>query len=109
MTLLVNDFRSIRGALLEPAFAIPFAVAGIGGLGVRRIGVHRLSRLMAAAIGVLLAVNILEVLPDAKQFLGWPVLPRACASGYFLLRLTGKYVYHICPAWRSMMCTIEQV
>ena len=81
MTLLVNDFQSIRGALLQPAVATLFAVAGIGiGLGVRRIAVHRLSLLMAA-IGVLLAVNILDVLPDAKQFLGWPVLPRACASG----------------------------
>ena len=109
MTLIVHDFQ-LRGALLGPAVATLFAVAGIGiGLGVRRIAVHRLSLLMAAAIGVLLAVNILDVLPDAKQFLGWPVLPRARASGYWLLWLTGKYVYHICPAWRSMMCTIEQV
>jgi zinc transporter ZupT len=38
------------------------------------------------------------VLPDAKQFLTWPALLFACASGYLLLWIVGKYVYHVCPA-----------
>jgi hypothetical protein len=49
-------------------------------------------------MGVLLAVTILDVLADAKQFLAWPAHLLACSSGYLLLWLIGKYVYQVCPA-----------
>jgi zinc and cadmium transporter len=49
-------------------------------------------------MGTLLAVTLFDVLPDAKQFLAWPTFLLACASGYFLLWVVGKYVYHVCPA-----------
>jgi zinc transporter ZupT len=95
----LGDFGSISGALLQPAVATLFAFVGIAaGVALREIALHRLSLLVAAAMGTLLAVTIFDVLPDAKQFLGWPTLVLACASGYLLLWVIGKYVYHVCPA-----------
>ena len=97
MRVNLDDFQSIRATLMEPGVSTLFADIGIG-VGLRRIILHRLSLLVASAMGVLLAVIILDVLPDAKQFLAWPALLLACSSGYFLLWLIGKYVYHVCPA-----------
>jgi zinc transporter ZupT len=75
------------------------AFAGVAlGVALRRIALHRLSLLVAAAMGTLLAVTLFDVLPDAKQFLKWPTLLVACCSGYLLLWIVGKYVYHVCPA-----------
>jgi zinc transporter ZupT len=85
--------------LLHPAVATLFAFGGIAlGIVIRKIALHRLSLLVAAAMGTLLAVTLFDVLPDAKQFLTWPALLLACASGYLLLWAIGKYVYHVCPA-----------
>jgi zinc transporter ZupT len=84
---------------LHPAIATLFAYAGVAlGLALRKIALHRLSLLVAAAMGTLLAVTLFDVLPDAKQFLTWSTLVPACASGYVLLWIVGKYVYHVCPA-----------
>src|ERR1700680_1428566 len=88
-----------RRCVLHPAVATLFAFAGIAlGVALRKIALHRLSLLVAAAMGTLLAVTLVDVLPDAKQFLTWPALLFACASGYLLLWIVGKYVYHVCPA-----------
>jgi|SRR5208337_4845398 len=91
--------HSLSLIFLHPAVATLFAFAGVAlGVALRRIALHRLSLLVAAAMGTLLAVTLFDVLPDAKQFLTWPTLLFACASGYFLLWVVGKYVYHVCPA-----------
>lgn len=91
--------HSLEVVFLHPAAATLFAFAGIAlGIALRRIALHRLSLLVAAAMGTLLAVTLFDVLPDAKQFLTWPALLLACASGYLLLWAIGKYVYHVCPA-----------
>jgi zinc transporter ZupT len=90
---------SLQVALLFPTVATLFAFAGVAlGIALRKIALHRLSLLVAAAMGTLLAVTLFDVLPDAKQFLTWPTLLVASASGYLLLWIIGKYVYHVCPA-----------
>jgi zinc transporter ZupT len=90
---------SLQSVILHPAVATLFAFAGVAlGVALRKIALHRLSLLVAAAMGTLLAVTLFDVLPDAKQFLKWPTLLLACASGYLLLWMVGKYVYHVCPA-----------
>jgi zinc transporter ZupT len=95
----LNDMRSIGDTLSQPAVATLFAFAGIAlGVALRKVALHRLSLLVAASMGTLLAVTLFDVLPDAKHSLGWPMLLLACASGYLLLWLIGKYVYHVCPA-----------
>lgn len=91
--------HSLEVVFLHPAVATLFAFAGIAlGVALRKIALHRLSLLVAAAMGTLLAVTLFDVLPDAKQFLAWPTLLLAIASGYLLLWIIGKYVYHVCPA-----------
>ena len=96
---MITVTHSLQVALLFPTVATLFAFAGVGlGIALRKIALHRLSLLVAAAMGTLLAVTLFDVFPDAKQFLTWPTLLVASASGYFLLWIVGKYVYHICPA-----------
>lgn len=91
--------HSLSIIVLHPGVATLFAFAGIAlGVVLRKIALHRLSLLVAAAMGTLLAVTLFDVLPDAKQFLTWPTLLVACVSGYLLLWVVGKYVYHVCPA-----------
>jgi zinc transporter ZupT len=96
---------SIGSALQHPAVATLFAFAGILlGAVVRKVVRFQVSLLAAAAVGTLLAVTLYDVLPDAKQFLSWPLLITGCASGYLLLWAIGKYVYHVCPA-----CAINEM
>lgn len=55
---------------LHPAVATLFAFAGMAlGVALRKIGLHRLSLLFAAAMGTRWAATLFDVLPDAKQFL----------------------------------------
>jgi len=91
--------HSLEVVFLHPAVATLFAFAGVAlGLALRKVALHRLSLLVAAAMGTLLAVTLFDVLPGAKQFLTWPTLLFATATGYLLLWIVGKYVYHVCPA-----------
>jgi hypothetical protein len=94
--------HSLSVIFLHPAAATLFAFAGIAlGIALRKIALHRLSLLVAAAMGTLLAVTLFDVLPDAKQFVTWPTLLLACASGHLLLWIIGKYVYHVLPNSRG--------
>lgn len=54
--------------------------------------------LVYAAMGILLAVTLFDILPDAKELLNWPIFLAATASGYGVFWLLGKYVYHVCPS-----------
>lgn len=85
--------------LLRSTFATLIAFSG-GALGVLlgRLAPRRLNVLVYAAMGALLAVTLLDVLPDAKALLSWPLFFLAAASGYALFWALGKYVYHLCPA-----------
>lgn len=61
--------------LIPPAVATLFAFGGIAlGVALRKIALHRLSLLVAAAMGTLLAVTLFDVIPSAKQSLSWPAL-----------------------------------
>ena len=92
-------------SVVSSAIATLFALGGIAsGVGLRRIALHRLSLLVAAAMGTLLAVTLFDVLPDAKQSLPWPGVVLASASGYLLLWAIGRYVYHVCPA-----CAVNEI
>ncbi|HTD23192.1 MAG TPA: ZIP family metal transporter [Terriglobales bacterium] len=106
MTLItIGDLTSIRSALAHPAVATLFAFGGILlGAVIRKVVRFHVSLLVAAAIGTLLAVTLYDVLPDAKQFITWPALLIGCASGYLLLWVIGRYVYHVCPA-----CAINEL
>ena len=85
--------------LLRSTLATLIAFAG-GGIGVLlgNVSAQRMRVLVYAAMGVLLAVTLFDVLPDAKDLLTWPEFLAASASGYGLFWAVGKYVYHLCPA-----------
>lgn len=96
---MTATIHSLSLSLAPPAVATMFAFGGIAlGVALRKIALHRLSLLVAAAMGTLLAVTLFDVIPSAKQFLSWPALLFGCASGYLLLWVIGKYIYHVCPA-----------
>lgn len=89
----------MNAILLRTTLATFIACAG-GALGVAlgQMAARRLSLLVYAATGVLLAVTLCDILPEAKQGLGWPVFLAAAASGYLVFWLVGKYVHYLCPA-----------
>jgi zinc transporter ZupT len=59
---------------------------------------RRLDSLIYAAAGALLAITLCDVLPEAKESLGWPAFLASTASGCLLFYLLGRYVHPICPA-----------
>jgi len=70
---MITVAHSLSVIFLHPTVATLFAFAGIAlGIALRKIALHRLSLMVAAAMGTLLAVTLFDVLPDAKQFLTWP-------------------------------------
>ena len=71
----------ILGVLLSPAFLA-----------------KRLRELVVAAMGALVAVTVLDVLPEAKEALSWPWFLVAVASGFGLFWLIGTKVAPVCPA-----------
>jgi zinc transporter ZupT len=85
--------------LLRTTIAMLIAFGGgVLGISLSKMAPHRLSLLVYAAMGALLAVTAFDILPDAKALLSWPLFLLATASGYGLFWALGKYVYHICPA-----------
>ena len=89
----------MNAILVRTTLATLIAFAG-GAFGVLlgQVAARRLNLLVYVATGVLLAVTVCDILPEAKSGLTWPVFVVAAASGYALFWLIGKYVYHICPA-----------
>ena len=85
--------------LIRSTLAMGIAFLG-GAVGVLlgNVSPRHLRLLVYAAMGVLLAVTVFDVLPDAKDLLTWPEFLLAGVSGYALFWAIGKYVYHLCPA-----------
>jgi len=89
----------MENALLRATVATLVAYGGGAiGVGLGRLAPRRLKGLVYAALGGLLLVTALDVLPDARALLTWPQLFLAAASGYALFWALGRYVYHVCPA-----------
>lgn len=79
------------------ATLVAFA-GGALGITLSRVAVRSLNLLVYAAAGVLLAVTLCDILPDAKHLLNWLPFLVAVGTGYALFWLLGKYVYHLCPS-----------
>ncbi len=54
--------------------------------------------LISFAAGALLAVTLLEILPEALELAGWKGGIVSVLSGYFLFLIVQKFFTHICPA-----------
>ncbi len=73
-------------------------VGGVIGAVLSKGAARRLNVLVYTAMGILLLVTVLDILPEAKSELSWPIFLVSAASGFALFWLIGKYVYHLCPA-----------
>jgi len=85
--------------LLRTTIATIIALAG-GLLGIYLSSVVKawVNILVYSAMGVLLAVTVFDILPDAKGLLSWPIFLIATTSGYAVFWILGKFVYHVCPS-----------
>jgi hypothetical protein len=90
--MMTSVTHSLELVFLHPTVAALFAFTGVAlGLALRKIALHRLSLLVAAAMGTLLAVTLFDVLPDAQQFLTWPSLLLVCATAMMLMVALGLH------------------
>ena len=89
---------------LQLAVATASAFAGaLLGVAMGRGGRGRLTTLVYCAAGVLLAVTLFDILPEAKSSLSWPAFVIAVASGLGLFWLISNHVAHLCPACSTSM------
>lgn len=89
----------MTGVLLRTTLATALAyLGGLLGAALGRMDAHRLRLLVYAAMGVLLAVTVCDVLPDAKAGLSWPAFLVSVVSGLGLFWALGKYVAPVCPS-----------
>jgi len=78
------------------AFALALAGGGLGAfLGTSH---KRLCALISLGAGTLLGVTVFAIVPETLHSLKWWVLILALGSGYGLLFVISKYLYHVCPA-----------
>ena len=81
---LLAAFAAALGALLGTA------------LGSR--AKNRLPHLLFAASGVLLAVVLCDLLPEAKAALSWPAFLLAGGSGWAAFSVFNRYIFPVCPS-----------
>jgi ZIP family zinc transporter len=89
----------MESVLLQTTVATLIAWAGGAlGVGLGRLAARRLTALVYVAAGALLLVTLVDVLPDAKANLSWPLFGAAVISGIALFWLVSRSVHPICPA-----------
>lgn len=85
--------------LLRTTIATLAAWLGAGvGVAFGKHASSKLNILVYAAMGVLLAVTLCDILPDARASLSVPAFIIAVATGYALFWQIGRSVYHLCPS-----------
>ena len=89
----------ISGPMLRTTIATLIAIAG-GGIAalLPASSARRLNVLVYTAMGLLLAITVADILPDAKSELNWPDFTLSVLSGIALFWLVSKYIYHLCPS-----------
>ncbi len=89
----------MTGVLLRTTAATLMAyLGGLLGAALGRLDAGRLRGLVYAAMGVLLAVTVCDVLPDAKAGLSWPAFILSALSGLAAFWAVGKYIAPVCPS-----------
>lgn len=63
-----------------------------------------LGRLIFLATGALLAVTLIDILPDAKELLSWSSFILFSGAGFLILVLIRQFIFHVCPA-----CAYDQI
>lgn len=85
--------------LLRLAAAIAMAALGaFAAVGFKKISHWGLCVLISFAAGALLAVAVLDLIPETFELAGLAGGIVSIASGYLLFALITRFVFHICPA-----------
>lgn len=84
---------------MRAGIAITAATVGaLIGLAAKEISHRALCALVSFAAGALLAVTILQIIPEAVEMAGWGSTLASVAVAVVFFYLIGKYVSYICPA-----------
>jgi zinc transporter ZupT len=84
--------------LVETILAFAIAVTG-GALSAVLARTHKqLCALISLGAGTLLGVAVFAIAPECLEALRWWQFALAVGTGYGLLALISKYVFHVCPA-----------
>ena len=89
------------GQLLVLRLVVAVSMASVGALlsvSFKRISHLWLCVLISFAAGALLAVTLLEIIPESFQMVGWKAGIVSVLSGYFVFLIITRYVFHVCPA-----------
>ena len=76
-------------------------MAGLGSflaISFKKISHLGLCVLISFAAGALLAVSVLDIVPEAVELVGWTGGALSLLSGYALFFFVTKFIFHICPA-----------
>ena len=80
---------------------IAVSMAGLGSLlaiSFKKISHLGLCILISFAAGALLAVSLLDIVPETLKLVGWPGGVLSLLSGYTLFFFVTRFIFHICPA-----------
>lgn len=85
--------------MLRETLAIFMAVLGaFAAVSFKKVNHRWLCILISFAAGALLAVVLLDILPETVELIGRPAAGISVLSGYLLFYLVTRFVFHICPA-----------
>jgi zinc transporter ZupT len=80
---------------------IAVSMAGLGSalaISFKKISHLGLCVLISFAAGALLAVSLLDIVPETIELIGWTGALLSLLSGYALFYFVTKFIFHICPA-----------
>lgn len=74
------------------------ALGGFIAISFKKINHLGLCLLISFAAGALLAVALLDLIPESIQAAGWIGGTLSILSGYVLFALVSRFIFHVCPA-----------
>ncbi len=95
----INNLTVWQLILLRLIVAV--SMAGLGSvlaISFKKISHHGLCVLISFAAGALLAVSLLDIVPETVKLVGWLGGGLSLLSGYVLFFFVTKFIFHICPA-----------
>lgn len=97
--MFVNHTEVWQLLLIRLGLAV--SMAGLGSflaISFKKISHRRLCILISFAAGALLAVSLLDIVPETVKLVGWISGGLSLLSGYALFFFVTKFIFHICPA-----------
>ena len=97
--LQINNSVVWQLILIRLIIAVSMAALGsILAISFKKISHHALCVLISFAAGALLAVSLMDIVPETLELVGWFGGSLSLLSGYILFFFVTKFIFHICPA-----------